>query len=185
MTFVFIGGSISIKQLDPLFITRLENIVQTGINVLVPDADGADTDIQNHLLRLAARNVTVFCLGNTPRKNVGTWNVEQVHSSAQPGTRAFYTDRDIEMASRADFGLMAWNGSSPGVLANVLELLSRGKKTVVFVNPQKRFIDVKNYDDLSNLISVMSDDARAAANREINLTARLAILNSAQMDLSL
>ena len=178
MTFVFIAGSISIKQLDPLFITRIENIARAEMNVLVADADGADTDIQNHLLRLAVRNVTVFCSGSTPRKNIGNWTVEQVHSSARPGTRAFYTTRDIAMASRADFGLMAWNGSSPGTLANILELLSRSKKTVVFINPQKRFINVKNHDDLLNLISVMSDDARAAADRKINLTARLATLIS-------
>lgn len=169
MQTVFIAGSIKIKRLHPLFKERIANIVREGMPVVVGDANGADASIQAELVDQSASDVTVFCTGDKPRNNLGNWSVHRVQSSAQPGTRAYYTAKDIEMAGRAEFGLMLWDAASTGTLSNVFELLSQGKKCVVFVNREARFQNVKQGEDILDLVSFMSDGARRAADKKIRL----------------
>lgn len=185
MATVFIAGSIKIKRLDPLFIERIENVVREGMQVVVGDANGADTSIQKELLRLRAEKVIVFCADDKPRNNVGQWPVERVRASAAPGTRAFFTAKDVEMASRADFGLMLWDAASTGTLSNVLQLLARQRKCVVFVNKQRSFVNVKEKGDILELVSVMSDGARRMADKKIGLGAKISTLMNEQLGLSL
>ena len=45
MTTVFVASSIRIKRLHPLFAERLSNIVSSNMDVVVGDADGADTSM--------------------------------------------------------------------------------------------------------------------------------------------
>lgn len=169
MQTVFIAGSIKIKHLHPLFVERIANIVREGMPVIVGDANGADASIQAELLAQSASDVTVFCTGDQPRNNLGDWPVHRVQSSAEPGTRSYFTAKDIEMAERAQFGLMLWDAASTGTLSNVFELLSQGKKCVVFVNRETKFLNVKRGDDVLELVGHMSDGARKAADRKIRL----------------
>ena len=46
---VFIAGSIKIKHLDRKFKERIDKIIASGFDVVVGDADGADTAIQTTL----------------------------------------------------------------------------------------------------------------------------------------
>lgn len=180
MQTVFIAGSIKIKRLHPLFKERIANIVREGMAVVVGDAAGADTSIQAELIAQSALDVTVFCTGDKPRNNLGDWPVHSVRSSAQPGTRAYFTAKDIEMAGRAEFGLMLWDAASTGTLSNVFELLSQGKKSVVFVNREAKFQNVKKSDDILDLVNYMSDGARKIADRKIQLGEKVSQLSGFQ-----
>ncbi len=180
MQTVFIAGSIKIKRLHPFFVERIENIVREGMPVVVGDANGADASIQAELVAQTASDVTVFCTGDNPRNNLGDWPVHRVRSSAQPGTRAFFTAKDIEMAARAEFGLMLWDAASTGTLSNVFELLSQGKKSVVFVNREAKFQYVKHSDDILDLVSFMSEGARRTADRKIGLGEKVSQLAGVQ-----
>lgn len=184
MTTVFIAGSIKIKNINPLFVERIENVVSEGMDIVVGDANGADTSIQKELVRLAAKNVTVYCTGREPRNNIGNWQTEQVKSSAAPGSRAFFTAKDIKMAERAEFGLMLWDAASTGTLSNVFELLSQGKKSVVFINRDKRFVNVKSTDDVLPLVSVMTQGARRAADQKIGLGRKVAAATNEQIGMA-
>lgn len=178
MATVFIAGSIKIKRLDPRFVDRIRNIVYDKLDVVVGDAMGADTSIQTELSKLVAENVTVYCSGNEPRNNIGGWRVKPIHSSAEPGTRAFFTAKDKAMAADADYGLMLWDAASAGTLSNVLELIRGGKKCVIFVNKKKEFLNIKEPSDLSNLVAHMSSGSRAQAEKKIGLNRKLSeILN--------
>ncbi|MGK7652056.1 hypothetical protein ACSQ76_06465 [Roseovarius sp. B08] len=167
MAKVFIAGSIKIKRLDSKFIERIRNIVADDLEVVVGDANGADTSIQNELRKQSAKNVTVYCSGDEPRNNEGGWRVKVIHSSAEPGTRAFFTAKDKAMAADADYGLMLWDAASAGTLSNVIELVKGGKKCVVFVNKEKTFINVKQPEDLIDLVSVMSPGAKNRAEKKL------------------
>ena len=177
---VFISGSISIKRLHPMFVERVANIVREGLPVVIGDAYGADASIQAKLVERSASNVKVFCGGERPRNNLGGWPVQRVRSSARPGTRAYFTAKDMEMAKRAEFGLMLWDAESAGTLSNVFELLSQGKKSVVFVNREARFLNVKQGDDVLDLVSCMTDGARKTADRKIRLGEKVSRLASYQ-----
>ncbi len=185
MTTVFIAGSIKIKKLAPEFIERIANIVRDNMNILVGDANGADSSIQSELFRQNAQNVTVFCSDNSPRNNIGSWKFKQVHSTAPPGSRAFFTAKDLAMAAKADYGLMLWDCASTGTLSNVLELLAQDKKSAVYINRDKSFVVVKQHSDLLHLVSLMSDGAKKTAERKIGLSKRLSLLANKQFGFAL
>ena len=56
---VFIAGSIKIKHLDRKFKERIDKIIASGIDLVVGDADGADTAIQTTLFEQGSSNTTV------------------------------------------------------------------------------------------------------------------------------
>ncbi|MDK9723297.1 MAG: hypothetical protein OEL88_00300 [Sterolibacteriaceae bacterium MAG5] len=183
VTRVFIAGSMNIKHLDPKVKERIDNIVAQGFEVVVGDADGADTSIQWHLLSQGATRATVFCSGERPRNNVGDWPVQCVQTSHAEGSRAFFTAKDIRMAEMADIGLMIWDTKSTGTLNNVIELLVRKKKSVVFVNKAKVFKNITTVEQLEELLSYMSEHAKQKANEKIRLFDRIDSLKHEQMQM--
>lgn len=176
MTTVFIAGSMNIKHLDPKVKARLDNIVDSGLAIAVGDASGADTAIQSHLLHCGQTNVTVYCSGTAPRNNLGHWPVNEVQTTYTQGSRQFFTAKDLVMAQAADFGLMIWDAKSTGTLSNVIELLARNKKSVVFVNKAKSFVNVGSIEQLELLVGYMSDHAKHKADQKIRLFDRIAAL---------
>ena len=180
MTTVFIAGSISISRLHENVQERINKIVSSEFYVVVGDADGADTSIQQCLHDYRAKNVTVFCTGDVPRNNVADWPVHHVYSKARPGSRAYFTAKDLEMARSSDYGLMIWDCKSTGTLSNVIELLKEKKKSVVFVNKNNDFVTIVDKAGLESLLDLMSDDARAQAEEKIALSGRIAELSQEQ-----
>jgi len=184
MTTVFIAGSISIKHLDPMVKARIDNIVSADHEVVVGDADGADSSIQSYLSERGASHTVVYCSGKLPRNNLGNWPVHAVVTrDAKPGTRAFFTAKDLEMAKAADFGLMIWDAKSSGTLSNVIELLQHKKKSVVFVNKAKEFKTVGDVGQLEELVSFMSPPALQKIDAKIGLLKKIASLKNEQAEL--
>jgi len=185
MPTVFVAGSIKIKKLHPRFIDRITNIVSDGFMVIVGDANGADTSVQSELNRQNAQNVTVYCTNEKPRNNIGDWKVRRVSSSAEPGTRAFFTAKDLQMAKDADYGLMLWDGASSGTLSNVFELIKAQKKCAVYVNKQQIFMNIKEPRDILSLIDVMTDGAKSQAEKKIGLSSKIFEISNEQLGLAL
>jgi len=173
MTTIFIAGSMNIKHLDPKVKERIDNIVSSEFDVVVGDADGADTSIQQYLFSLRSSKVTVYCSGSSLRNNVGGWVVRVVQTNHSEGSRAFFTAKDLAMAEVADIGLMIWDTKSTGTLSNIIELLMLKKKTVVFVNKEKSFKTVGTVEQLEDLIGCMSEHAKRKANEKIRLLEKI------------
>lgn len=89
------------------------------------------------------------------------------------------------MAEAADYGLMIWDAKSTGTLSNVIELLSRKKKSLVFVNKDKAFKVVGNVSQLEELVAFMSDYAKQKADEKIKLFNRINLLKHDQAELLL
>lgn len=160
MNTVFIGGSRHISRLPAEVRQRLDNVIHSGHRVVVGDANGADKAVQKHLQEAAYDKVTVFCSGDTFRNNLGHW---QTHKVAVPDHRTgyqFYAAKDREMAREADFGLMIWDGKSPGTVLNVLRLVRAGKIAVLFSVPEKRAINIKTPSDWDSFLSHCSGELR-------------------------
>ena len=173
-----------IKNINKLVIDRIENIIREKYTILVGDADGVDASIQQILAKKSYENVKVYCTGNYPRNNIGKWAVIAVQTDHEPKTRLYFTAKDIEMAKHCDYGLMVWDLKSTGTLSNVYELLLTRKTSVVFVNKLKKFINIRNFEDFENLVSIMSDSAFEKTNRKINLKEKIINNKNKQLNLS-
>lgn len=181
MTTVFIAGSMDIKHLDRKVTERLDNIINSNFNIVVGDADGVDTSIQTYLFAKNASNAVVYCSGQRPRNNVGGWPIHSVGSNLPTGSRSFFTAKDVEMAEVADYGLMIWDAKSTGTLSNVIELLIRKKKSVVFVNKHKEFKTIADVADLEELILCMSENSRRRADEKIRVLEKIKALKNEQL----
>jgi probable addiction module antidote protein len=144
MNTVFIGGSRHVSRLPSEVKKRLENVIASGHQVIVGDANGADKAVQKHFMDAHYEKVTVYCSGDTPRNNLGSWRIRNVDAPKNAKGFQFYAAKDREMARTADFGLMIWDGKSPGTVLNVLRLVRAGKISVLFNVPEKATVNIKS-----------------------------------------
>ncbi len=177
MTTVFLSGSRKINCLNDVIRSRIKNIVNQGFSVVVGDANGADKAMQAFLAERHYPNVAVYCAGNTCRNNVGEWKTEKVSVDAKLKGRAFYTQKDKVMAAEADFGFVLWDGKSEGSINNILALLNKGKKAVVYFSPRKKFFNVKSADDALALIQICDPSDSRSFHNSANLRRQMESLN--------
>lgn len=69
------------------------------------------------------------------------------------------------MARYADFGLMIWDGQSPGTLLNVLRLVSSGKMTVLIDAPAGKTHTLKDSAEWRTFLADLSPATRTAIGR--------------------
>lgn len=180
---VFISGSMRIKNLDHNILSRINNIVDSEYQVIVGDADGVDSSIQEYLKEKHSEKVVVYCSGEKPRNNIGHWLIEKIQTNTRPGTRAFFTAKDVQMAEDCDYGFMVWDAKSTGTLSNTIELLKRKKISLIYINKEKKFLKVKEISDLEKMISYMSDFAKNKAEAKLSLKNKIDLFKNEQVSL--
>ena len=94
MNTIFIGGSRHVSRLPPEVKKRLDNVVESGHQVFVGDANGADKAVQKHLHDKHYDKVVVFCTGDTPRNNLGAWRTRAVDAPKSAKGFHFYAAKD-------------------------------------------------------------------------------------------
>jgi len=121
---VVISGSRSINELPLEAIASLDRIIELGFKVIVGDASGIDSLVQQYLQSKNYQKVLVYYAlfnGNgKPRKIFGYPTI---------GIPGNYSVRDIQMCLHCDYGLAIWDGQSKGTAANI----KRVKKTKVVI----------------------------------------------------
>lgn len=177
MSTVFISGSIKIKSLDEKVKSRLNNVISSGLNVLIGDAGGVDKSVQQYFKENNFSAVTVYCTGSSPRNNDGAWPVVNVEPPVKTKSRAYFTAKDLKMADDSDFGLMVWDCKSTGTLSNVIELLRKRKKSVVYVSSKKAFLNITTASDLKQLIMQMDNESLIEADKKISLSKKIELLS--------
>jgi probable addiction module antidote protein len=161
MNAVFIGGSRHVSKLPAAALERLDNVVENHLPVLVGDANGADKAVQKHLADKAYEQVTVFCTGPDCRNNLGAWTTRNIDAPKGASGFQFYAAKDREMAREAEFGLMIWDGESPGTALNVLRLVRAGKKALLINVPAKTQDLFKSAADWDNFLAQSAPSLRA------------------------
>jgi adenine-specific DNA-methyltransferase len=169
MTTIFVGGSRSIAHLPAQARDRLDNVVASGAAVVVGDAAGADAIVQRHLLDAGYRAVEIFASEGRPRHNLGDWPVRAVSAEGARSGYGFFAAKDRAMAEAADFGLMIWDGKSPGTVLNILRLLGRTKKAVLIEAPDGRTTTFRDAADWRAFLD--GRDARLRADLRKRATA--------------
>lgn len=151
MNTIFVGGSISIKELPAPVQVRLTTIVSHGYRIVVGDAGGVDYAVQKFLGGYP--EARVYCT-QYARNNTNGYPEIRCQSPVRPGSRDFYTEKDRWMVHDSTHGLFVWNGFSPGTLRNVLQMALLGKPSVVYV--RGAFHNIHNVDDLRSLVGAGS-----------------------------
>lgn len=144
MTKVFIGGSRMVRRLDEPVRVRIDRIVQKRFPVVLGDANGADKSVQAYLYARSYPLVEVFCSGPVPRNNLGDWSLRSIEAAGGKRDFAFYAAKDAAMAHEASVGLMIWDRKSGGTLMNVQRLVGQGKTAVLYVVPERRFVELRD-----------------------------------------
>lgn len=160
MNAVFIGGSRRVSRLPAAARNRVDNMIEKGLAVSVGDANGADKAVQKHLADAHYDHVTVYCSGDYCRNNVGRWKTRHVKAAGRKKDFQFYAAKDREMANAAEFGLMIWDGKSPGTILNILRLVRASKKAVLINVPERRETTFRSDDDWDVFLSGCSEHLR-------------------------
>ena len=149
---VFIAGARKISKLNKNVFKKLQNILNSGFDVLVGDANGVDKAIQQYFSDNAYNNVYVYATNGIARNNIGRWQIVNVETKQQRKDFSFYTIKDKKMASDCHFGFMIWNGESKGTLNNMVNLTILDKKVLVYFAPENIFYMINSYNGLEKFV---------------------------------
>ena len=84
-----------IKKLDKAVIERIDNMIDSGHQIIIGDASGVDTSIQEYLSIKNYEKITVYCSGGQPRNNIGRWPLKTISTNCKEGSREYFTAKDI------------------------------------------------------------------------------------------
>jgi hypothetical protein len=175
MAMIFLGGSRDIFELPVPAIERIGKIIAAEHGVLVGDAPGADAEMQSLLAGYNYEHVGVFYAGPEPRNNLGDWAAYPVPPPEGARGFAVHAEKDREMARRADFGLMVWDGASPGTCLNVLRLAVTGSPCVIYDTMRGIVATVHDTVDWRAMLHHAGSDVRREVEARLSADERLAL----------
>ena len=142
MNSVFISGSIAIKSIPYKVEQSIKKIIDQNIRILVGDAKGVDTAIQNFCKRLDYLNVVVYSIYPVPRYKIPEFNTKHITVSPRLKTvREKQTVKDIAMTKDCDYSLVIWDGKSKGSYQNMIRAINSDKEVKVFLQPENRYLE--------------------------------------------
>jgi hypothetical protein len=168
-------GSRDILELPGPVIERIGAIVAAEHGVLIGDASGADAEMQSLLAGYNYEHVGVFHAGPEPRNNLGDWAAYPVPPPDGAEDSAADAGKNREMARRADFGLMVWDGASPGTCLNVLRLAMKGSPCVVCDMMRGMMATVRNTTDWRSMLRHADPEVRRDVEARVSENERLVL----------
>lgn len=82
---VFISGKVRYDEpLNEAMRQEMDSMMNVGTKIIIGDAPGADTRVQDYLADKGYKNVVVYTTDNKVRNNVGKWKVKRISSEGQP-----------------------------------------------------------------------------------------------------
>lgn len=141
MNKVFISGSISIKKLPTAVKESLNNIFKEGMEILIGDADGIDTMVQNYCKRANYSKVTVYSIYSTPRFMVNGFNKKHIiPKSGSKKERELQKEKDEAMTLDSDYTFVIWDGKSKGSYNNIIRALDNDKKIKLYLSEKDSYL---------------------------------------------
>ena len=128
---VFISGKVKYdKPLNRDMRREMDNLMRSGSKVIIGDAPGADTRVQDYMAKKGYKNVVVYTTDPQARNNVGNWEVKRISGKGYKDEAAIRRQKDIAMtkaASRA-FAIMPEDDRPDSAMSRNVERLSKAKK---------------------------------------------------------
>ena len=139
---VFISGSIAIKTLPAKVKESILKIMEQNMTILVGDASGIDTLIQDLCNVQSYTNLIVYTITPLPRylSNQSS-NFRHIFVDSDiKKERERQTHKDKAMSDDSTFSLVIWDGHSKGSYANIKRAIEQSKKVKVFYSKINDFI---------------------------------------------
>ena len=140
---VFISGSISVKKLDEIVIKSFDNIILKNYKILVGDAPGIDTMVQNYLSKHSYTNTEIYSISSFPRyianTNFKKKYIEVSNKIKKERERQIFKDK--AMSDDCDFSSVIWDGKRKGSYANIIRAIESKKYVKVFYTKQNSFLE--------------------------------------------
>ena len=101
---VFISGKVSYnKPVDSHIRKEIDKIINSKSKILIGDAPGADTRVQEYLAKKGYNNVTVYSTDKQVRNNIGNWKVKYIRGLGK-NEREIRRQKDIAMTNESTRG---------------------------------------------------------------------------------
>lgn len=161
---LFVAGSIRLDFVPSEVVTLVREHMANGASFLVGDAPGTDKAFQQLLANDNYTHVTVFSSSHSVRNNLGQWETYFVPSGLKSSGHASHAIKDRQMGTVADSGLMVWDSTSTGTLANALDLVEQGKPCVIAIEGRFKSLNTytsdEDFADLEALVPEVFGEAR-------------------------
>lgn len=143
MNKVFISGSISIKELPKQVIGSIQTIISRNMTILVGDAPGIDSLVQNFCNKNNYLNVIVYTITSIPRYKANQ-EFQEKRISVNQDTKSIrkrQTYKDEAMSEDSNYSLVIWDGSSKGSYANIIRALKSKKLVKIYYQETNDYIE--------------------------------------------
>ena len=144
---VFVSGKVKYdKPLSGKIKREVKNIMKANSKILVGDAPGADTRVQEYLKKKRYQNVEVFTTDKEARNNVGGWKVNKIDASKYQDEREARAQKDIAMTKSANKGLVISSEDDrpdSATSKNIQRMRDQGSDMAVYDYKTKRFLENK------------------------------------------
>ena len=125
------------KELPKEVKKSIDDHISKNHNIIVGEAPGIDSQVQNYLNRKNYKNVSVYTSYDSPRYLANkNWKVVNVDSKGyKPDSKEFLREKDIAMTRDADEGLsvILENGGAGATRNNVRRFMNQNKNVKVYM----------------------------------------------------
>lgn len=141
---VFVSGKVSYDEpISQAIQKEIDSIIKANSQVLIGDAPGADTRVQEYLASKNYRNVVVFTTDPQVRNNVGNWKVRTISGNGETEERLIRRQKDIAMTEQSTRGLAIMpedDRPDSAMSLNVARLKDSGLDVRIYDYKQKRWV---------------------------------------------
>lgn len=147
---VFISGSISIKKLPQEVKNSIHKIIDKNLEILVGDAKGIDTLVQNYCLSLNYYNVTIYSIFTSPRYCASEqYKLKYIKVSNNiKKAREQQQEKDKAMTLDSEFTFTIWDSKSKGSYANIIRAFDNHKKIKIYLSNKTLFLNKATQNDI-------------------------------------
>ena len=162
---VFLGGSRKLDFVPDSIQELLKLYMNLEAEFLIGDAVGVDTKFQLLLSQFDYKNVTIFSSANYIRSNLGNWPSLHIDSGYKTNNAKKHSYKDRFMSTQTDVGIMIWDKTTIGTLANVIDLISLEKKCFLYVAGNPETFEIQNSNQLNSILNEYSNALQEARKR--------------------
>ena len=141
---VFVSGKVKFDEPIPDSVKKeLNSLMRSGAKVLIGDAPGADTRVQDYLAEVGYKNVLVYTTDPNARNNVGNWPVKKISGRGRTDEREVRRQKDIAMtnASTRAFAISSMDDRPDSAMSlNISRMAGQNKPTYMYDYKTKRFV---------------------------------------------